>query len=238
MNIKAVLFDLDGTLLPMDQDLFIKAYFGGLAKKLAPLGYEPNALIDAIWNGTSAMIKNDGSRTNEAVFWDVFCRKMGLSARNDASVFDEFYKVDFQEIQKVCGFDERAAKIVRSLRKGGIITVLATNPVFPAVATESRMRWAGLCPEDFALYTTFENIGYSKPNPAYYTEITKRLGLLPEECVMVGNDVDDDMVAADLGMQVFLLTDCLINKKNADPSAFPHGDFDALARYLEDLLRH
>ena len=233
MNIKAVLFDLDGTLLPMDQDLFIKAYFGGLVKKLAPLGYEPNALIDAIWNGTSAMIKNDGSRTNEAVFWDVFCRKMGLSERNDESVFDEFYKVDFQEIQKVCGFDERAAKIVRSLRKGGIITVLATNPVFPAVATESRMRWAGLCPEDFALYTTFENIGYCKPNPAYYTEITKRLGLLPEECVMVGNDVDDDMVAADLGMQVFLLTDCLINKKNADLSAFPHGDFDALARYLE-----
>ena len=35
MNIKAVLFDLDGTLLPMDQDIFVKSYFGLLAKKLS-----------------------------------------------------------------------------------------------------------------------------------------------------------------------------------------------------------
>lgn len=238
MKFKAVLFDLDGTLLPMDQDLFIKAYFGGLAKKLAPLGYDPNALVDAIWQGTEAMIKNDGTRTNEQAFWDVFCRKMGLSARNDEAAFEEFYKADFQKVQNVCGFDHRAAEIVHRLRGADITTVLATNPIFPAVATESRMRWAGLCPEDFALYTTYENSSYCKPSHAYYTEITKRLGVLPEECIMVGNDVGDDMVAADLGMQVFLLTDCLINKNNTDISVFPNGDFDALSRYLEDLLRH
>ena len=238
MNIKAVLFDLDGTLLPMDQDLFIKAYFGGLAKKLVPLGYEPNALTDAIWRGTTAMIENDGTRTNEEVFWDVFCRTMGLDARNDESAFEEFYRKDFQNVRDVCGFETRAAQIVHALRDAGIITALATNPIFPAIATESRMRWAGLCPEDFSLYTTYENIGYCKPSLSYYIEITKRLGVQPEECVMIGNDVGDDMVAADLGMQVFLLTDCLINKKNADLSAFPNGDFDALECYLKSLLCH
>ena len=62
---KTVLFDLDGTLLPMDQDVFIRAYFGGLAQKLAPLGYEPKQLLDAVWAGTGAMVKNDGSRTNQ-----------------------------------------------------------------------------------------------------------------------------------------------------------------------------
>ena len=39
--IKTVLFDLDGTLLPMDQDNFVKAYFKNLAIKLAPHGYDP-----------------------------------------------------------------------------------------------------------------------------------------------------------------------------------------------------
>ena len=46
MGIKVVLFDLDGTLLPMDQDVFVKTYFKGIAAKLAPYGYEPKALID------------------------------------------------------------------------------------------------------------------------------------------------------------------------------------------------
>ena len=41
MSIKMILFDLDGTLLPMDQNHFVKTYFGALAKKLAPLGYDP-----------------------------------------------------------------------------------------------------------------------------------------------------------------------------------------------------
>lgn len=236
MKTKAVLFDLDGTLLPMDQDVFIKAYFGGLAKKLAPLGYDPKALIDAIWKGTAAMIGNGGEASNEAVFWDTFCQAFHLSARNDEAVFDEFYRTDFQAVKDVCGYDGRAAETVRRLKDAGITVALATNPIFPAIATESRMRWAGLSPDDFALYTTYENIGYCKPNPAYYTEIAKRLGVDPAECLMVGNDVGDDMVAADLGMKVFLLTDCLINKKNVDISQFPSGGFDELSRYLDDLI--
>lgn len=48
MKITTVLFDLDGTLLPMDQDVFIKDYFGRLARKLAPYGYEPKKLIEAV----------------------------------------------------------------------------------------------------------------------------------------------------------------------------------------------
>ena len=72
MGIKVVLFDLDGTLLPMDQEVFVKGYFMGIGAKLAPFGYEPKALIDAIWAGTIEMIKNDGRRTNEKAFWDYF----------------------------------------------------------------------------------------------------------------------------------------------------------------------
>ena len=52
---------------------------------------------------------------------------------------------------------------------------------------------------------------------------------------MVGNDVSDDMVADGLGMQVFLLTDCLINKENVDISAYPNGNFNALIDFIQNL---
>ena len=57
MSITTVLFDLDGTLLPMDNDVFTKVYFKLLVQKLAPYGYEQQELVDAIWSGTAAMVK-------------------------------------------------------------------------------------------------------------------------------------------------------------------------------------
>ena len=111
--------------------------------------------------------------------------------------------------------------------------VLATNPVFPSVATYARIAWAGLENEDFELITTYENIGYCKPNPDYYTEIAKRIGVDPSECLMVGNDTSDDLSAAKAGMDVFILTDCLINKGSVDLEGVPHGDFDALFEYIK-----
>ena len=236
MALTAVLFDLDGTLLPMDQDIFIKAYFGGLAANLAPLGYKPEALLEAIWGGTIAMIKNNGEKTNEEVFWDYFTGIYGEKARKDEPQFESFYRTEFQKVREVCGFNPNAASIVHRLKEKGIRVILATNPIFPAIATQSRIRWAGLDPEDFELITTYENIGRSKPYPAYYEEILRRQNLRAEECLMVGNDVRDDMAAEAVGMQVFLLTDNLINKKDVDISRYPHGGFAALQAMLDCLM--
>jgi len=233
--VKAVLFDLDGTLLPMDQDKFVAEYFGLLAKKLAPFGYEPDKLVRAVWHGTAAMVKNNGVHTNEEVFWDDFTDIFGENARSHKPLFEEFYAKDFQQVQKTCGRNPKAEEIVKMLQTKGVPVVLATNPIFPAVATESRIRWAGLQPDDFELYTTYENIGYSKPNLEYYREILKRIGLHANDCLMVGNDVDEDMIADQLGMKVFLLTDCLINNSNKDISDFPQGNFDDLKAFLQNL---
>ena len=233
MSIKAVLFDLDGTLLPMDQDLFVKAYFKGLASKLAPHGYDPELLIKGVWAGTEAMIRNNGEKTNEEVFWDVFAGILGEKVRQDEAYFDEYYRTDFQKVKDVCGYVPQAAKVVDFLKEKGVRVALATNPLFPSIATESRIRWAGLKPEDFEIYTTYEHCSYCKPNLEYYREILKRMELAPEDCLMVGNDVGEDMITRQLGMQVFLLTDCLINKTDEDISAYPNGDFDALMEYLK-----
>lgn len=112
---------------------------------------------------------------------------------------------------------------------------LATNPIFPARATQWRIQWAGLQPEDFELYTTYENSTHSKPNPNYNRDVLTQLKVKPEECLMVGNDVGEDMIAEQLGMKVFLLTDCLINKTGEDIDQYPHGGFDALAELLSTL---
>lgn len=237
MKISTILFDLDGTLLPMDQDEFTKGYFGLLAKKLAPRGYEPQTLIDGIWSGTKAMVKNDGSVTNEEAFWRRFSEIFGEKVREDEPIFNEFYENEFQQARAICGFEPKAAAAVKRAKELGFRVALATNPIFPAVATESRIRWAGLEPGDFEMYTTYENIGHCKPNPAYYSDILERLGVKAEDCLMVGNDAIEDTAAELAGLRVFLLTDGLINKDGRDISAYPQGGFDQLSEYLEKLSK-
>ena len=167
------------------------------------------------------------------VFWIKFKEIFGEKVNDDKPIFDEYYRNEFNEVKSDCGFNPEAAATVKKLKENGYKLILATNPIFPAVATESRIEWAGLDKRDFELYTTYENSHYCKPNPAYYSEILKKLSLNPSECLMVGNDATEDTAANELGIEVFLLTDCLINKKGIDISRYPNGGFDELLEYIE-----
>lgn len=232
MALTTVLFDMDGTLLPMRQDEFVEAYFKSIASKIAPLGYEPKKLIDSIIKGTFSMVNGDGTRPNEAIFWEVFCGIYGEKALNDKPHFDAYYENDFDSLKIYSSCNPKSAETVYKLKELGFRVVLATNPLFPPKAIEKRISWAGLSHTDFELYTTYENSSYCKPNPDFYKEIMNKLGVTAEECIMVGNDVDDDMVAENAGIKVFLLTDCLINKHNNDISGYPQGSFDELMKYI------
>ena len=234
-QIKAVLFDLDGTLLPMDQDEFTNGYFKLLTAKAAPRGYEPKALADAVWAGTAAMVRNDGSKSNEDAFWAEFARIYGPDALADKELFDAFYADEFTQAQALCGYAPGAADSVYRAKELGFRVALATNPIFPRSATLHRISWAGLQPADFELFTCYENSSLCKPNPAYFADVAARMGLGPEECLMVGNDATEDMAAREVGMDVFLLTDCLINAKKRDLNAYPRGDFAALNAYIDAL---
>ena len=231
MKITTVLFDLDGTLLPMDFPTFLKSYFGSLSVYLAPHGYEPKALNDAIWAGMKQMFENDGSRMNVDVFWEGFEESYG--SRGEDALFDAYYLERFDDVAQVCGRTAEAKHVVDYLKCKGVRVALATNPAFPDIATEKRIRWAGLEPEDFELYTTFTNSHFCKPTLGYYQEVLDKIGVCAEECLMVGNDVDDDMVAEELGMKVFLLDECLINNHGKDISRYPHGGYVDLFAYLD-----
>lgn len=235
---RTVLFDLDGTLLPMDQEVFAKAYFRTLAEAVGPLGYEPEKLVKAIWTSTAAMVRNDGSKTNEEAFWEDFETIFGKRVREDLPAFNRYYEEGFQKVEQVCGKQPLVQELMEVFHKKNLKPVLATNPIFPHVATYSRIRWAGMQPEEFSYITTYENSTHCKPNPAYYQDIVEQLHLDPSHCLMVGNDTEEDLAAQKTGMQVFIVTDCMIDTKHVDLSSVPHGTFSEMIAYVKDYLTY
>lgn len=230
-----ILFDLDGTLLPMQQEEFTMAYFDRLSKKLAPYGYEPKRLIDGVWQSTKAMVMNNGKQTNEQVFWKEFAGIFGDKVYSDADKFDEFYETDFDKLKSHCSYNEQANQTIQTLKEKGFTLVLASNPIFPMAAQKKRMLWAGVNPDDFALITSYENSHYCKPNPLYYKEIIEKIGVKPGDCLMVGNDTTEDAAAMPVGVDFFLLTDCLLNNERKDISKYSRGSFMQLLSYIDNL---
>ncbi|MDE7218063.1 MAG: HAD family hydrolase [Oscillospiraceae bacterium] len=230
-----ILFDLDGTLAPFLQDEFIRAYFQLLVRRLTPMGYDGDKLVQALWVGVDAMIRNDGSGTNRQVFWDVFTRELGIQALALESVLNDFYAREFDAARSVLREDADRSGLIRSLRKKGYALALATNPLFPAVAVETRLGWVGLAASDFDHITTYENSRRSKPNPDYYRDILTHMGKQGGECLMIGNNPLDDMAAREAGLAVYLVTDCLENPDGLPVNAYPHGSFRELEAILMEL---
>ena len=157
---QVILFDMDGTLLPMDIDEFTEGYFKLLCRRFIPLGYDRDELIKAVWAATGAMVANDGTRTNEEVFWEAFGSFMDGRAVRDRKVFDEFYENEFAGARDFCGFDPAMAAFIKKVRASGFRTAVATNPIFPMTALRQRLEWAGLDPDGFELITAYENSRY------------------------------------------------------------------------------
>lgn len=233
--INTVLFDLDGTLLPMDLNVFMKAYFGKMAPRAVQAGYDPNVFCDAILKGLYATIASDGSMTNEARFWSIFAQILGEDVLEKKPMFDEFYENEFCEIGTLFPKDPLADVCVKRLKEKGYTVTLATSPLYPRVATLERCRWAGLDPNDFEFITTYEDYNFAKPHPGYYKEVFRRLNKQPEECLMVGNDMIEDMAAAKCGTDIFFVTDYLINKENIDLAPYKHGSLADLLAYIETM---
>lgn len=233
MNI--FLFDLDGTLLPMDQEQFIEIYFMGVAKKLIPYGMDPKTFINTIKEGTMAMIYNDGTMSNEERFWNTVIGLQGKKIRDLEPVFLDYYRNEFNEARASTTINPLAKECIKHLKNMGYRIILATNPLFPPIATHNRIKWAGLDPEDFELITTYDNSSYCKPNIKYYEEILNKLGVKSNQCIMVGNNVKEDMIASTIGIDTFLVTDCLLNPENKDISQYKNGTMSEFYEFIKKL---
>ena len=231
---KAIFFDLDGTLLPLDQSYFIKHYLKGVAAYGATFGVDPNKLIECILAGTEGMIHNDGKRTNREVFWDKFFDLYGERIEEFEGIIDKFYTEGFKALKSLTGENPNAAQMIAAARGNGERrVVLATSPVFPMVAQLERLSWIGLSESDFDYVTAYENSCYCKPNPDYYRELCEKMGVEPSECLMIGNDESDDMKgAASAGLDCFLVTDHRIMADNFVWTG-ERGSFEQALKMLE-----
>ena len=239
MRKKVILFDLDGTLLPQDQDKFIAAYFGVLAHKLISIGFpysdegDKDKLTKGIWSATYAMMKNDGGATNEDAFFSTFGALTGFDISDKKDLFDEFYKNEFQAVSATCWKNPIIPDVISKLKDDGYRIAVATNPLFPLIANKYRLQWAGLDINDFEYCTSYETSRYCKPNLKYYEAILNHLSVRADDCLMVGNDVREDMIARELGIDVFLITDCIINSENRDINDFSHGSWNDFLKFIE-----
>jgi len=232
------MFDLDGTLLRFVQDEFIEVYFGKLKKVFSGLGLDPEKAAKGIWVGTKAMILNDGSMLNIERFWLAFSDFMGIKDEkldDIENACDNFYSNEFNTVKSVLHPSEIPARLVRTMKARGYTVVLATNPLFPPCAVESRLAWIGLEPSDFVLFTNYENSTFCKPNLAYYHEVFGKINKTPEQCMMIGNCPADDMCVGGLGTETFLVTDFMENEAGLDITGYRQGTMEELEAYLLSL---
>ncbi len=214
---KAIFFDLDGTLLPMDEKEFTKIYFSLLCKKLAPCGYEPKTLLDAIGKGLLSMIHNDGKRTNEEIFWKTFNTFYDSDRRKDNDLFLSFYQNEFFNCKAATKENPYAKEILSLSHEVAENVVLSTNPIFPREAQKTRLSFLGLSLSDFDYVTDYSNSSFSKPNPDYFKAILNRFHLNGEDVLLFGNDFEEDgNCASSLGIKVYLVDGCLLHKEKAD----------------------
>lgn len=210
---KAVLFDLDGTLLFMDEQEFVKGYFSLLVKKLEKFNLNSEKLIADVWKGTKAMYVNNGIKTNEQVFWECF-KQQGYSDEVCNSIQD-FYDNEFAQSKKFCQYNKLAKRVVEYAKKNFEKVILATNPIFPKRATLERMGWVNLLESDFDYISYYENSTFAKPNQKYYMEILNKFNLEPQDCIMIGNnDKEDYLAASSVGIETIIVENCRIKKED------------------------
>ena len=232
---KYIFFDLDGTLLPMVQDDFVRCYYKLLTTKMSKFGVEPKKLIDALNYGAYQMTNNDGTMTNEERFWICYEKIMGIIKDTYINELNEFYETEFNEAIVSTKPDPLARKIIDVLHDKGYKVVLATSPLFPQSAIYNRIRWAGLTPEDFVLITTYEKYHYCKPNLGYYQEILDNLNIKQEGYLMIGNDIGEDLSAKLAGFRTYLVTDYIENRANMSYEPDMKGSLQDLYEYLKQL---
>ncbi len=233
---KALLFDLDGTLLDIDMDYFLKHYFKKMMEMAALSGYaNVEKLVGQVYKSTGAMIANQDPRLrNEEVFKEDFFSKWEYPRKEFEGFFDRFYAEGFPQLKEKCRPFSGVPEMMEKVFKKGMKVVIATNAVFPFTALQQRLDWAGVGSFDYELVTSYELMHFCKPHHQYYEEIAGIIGENPQDCLMVGNDVGEDLPAKKTGMKTFLVEDMLIDNGSTLQADW-RGRLQDLFAFIEEL---
>ncbi len=228
------LFDLDGTVLPMDLEEFMKLYFYNIGLHFKD-DFDPTLLAKYIMESTHHMVKIKDGTSN----YDKFMTHFGELINDDMDYyitkFYDFYNMGFRNVKASTYQSKWMRKSIDLLKEKGYDVVLATNPLFPLHANHHRINWAGFEPEEFSYISSFEDNHYTKPHLEYYEEVLNNINRKPEECYMVGNDVVEDLVVGKLGVKTYLITDCMLNPNNVENTANHTGNYQDFYEFVKTL---
>jgi len=231
---KTILFDLDGTLLPMQTEKFMETYIKALTGTFLD-HVDPDIFRQRLYAGTRKMLANDGGpKTNEQVFYEAFFDGLDQDQGFIVEVFHQFYRTNFRHAKIATGTSPDMIRAVDILQEKGYQMVVATNPLFPFEAVLERIQWAELDPKRFDLITSFETMHACKPRQSFFFEVLERLDRTPEEVLMVGNDMRDDLAAGHVGITTYLVTDCVLGDKPVSPPDYK-GDARSFLEFVERL---
>ena len=231
-KIKAILFDLDNTLLDVDLDKFIPQYLKLLAQSVAHI-IPPKKFISKLLKASKAIEENNGRSTNEEIYANAFFPLEGHTREEIEPFFDNFYKNDFSKLRQYTRKKLEARSVVQTAFDKGYDVVIATTPMLPATAIEQRLDWADVADFPYRLITTIENSHATKSltHLLYYEQILDKIGYPADACLMVGDD-EKDMIAARLGMQTFFIEDKETDFSNHIPEPTYRGALADLKNIL------
>lgn len=229
-----VLFDLDGTLLPINGEVFEAIYFKGLSSYFLDK-YEPKEFIKLIWTATKAMVLDTSSKTNEEAFMDALQALVNEDITWMQERFNQFYLNEFDQIKIAVTPNPSIQEAVKLLKEKGYRLIIATNPMFPKIAIEKRIEWTGCDRNDFEYVTSFEKNHYCKPQLKFYEEVLSDLDLDASQCLMVGNDINEDMIVSKLNMSTYLITNHVIQDTIIPDSVNYSGNYDDFYQFVKSL---
>lgn len=229
-----LLFDLDGTLLPLDTNSFMEIYCREIGAYFNDL-INGEKLVEHVLSSTKAMLTNSENKTNEEVFMDDFATRIEGDLALYKDKFNSFYDSSFLKV-KDCVFETPfIKKSIQLLKEKGYKMAIATNPLFPLKAILHRIEWAGLNPDDFIYISSYEKNCFCKPSLKFYEEILRDIDKNPSECLMVGNDVQEDLIASKLGMKTFLIEDCILHRTEDEIKTDYKGSYEDFYKFVAEL---
>jgi len=233
---KAILFDLDGTLLPMNTQAFMASYKESLENHFKDLHPE-EGLFERVMTCVGKMVKDTRVIPNQEKFFTYFFHGLPVNQQAYIDHFQAFYLKDFVRVKDSTDQSQAIIEAVDLLKDKGYKLIIATNPIFPMIANKERIKWAGLNIKDFDYVSSFEDNTACKPFPAFYEEVLRRNNLEASEVLMVGNDAQEDLSIRTLGVKTYLIDNHLINREKDLPYTDYISDYEGFKAFVKTLPR-
>jgi len=204
--LKAVLFDLDNTLIHFSERKLLENYLALVLPVFADI-MPPDKFVERLLLSTQVLMNNNGEMSNADYFMNSFSAGLDISRDNLWRRFMDFYEAEFDRFRDIVSVPDGVRDVFLKLQRVKVKLVIASNPIWPSIVQMKRLAWAGLSDIEFDLVTNIENMSYCKPRLEYYLEVCRKIAVEPEDCLMVGNDPVNDMIVARIGMKTYLVTE-------------------------------